>query len=213
MIFSLLPPCKGEWLVAMRICQPLGFAGRLRFFGKESTIDFQVDSLPRQINRSSRDARLCGGKGYALVAARCHYRYVDVEREHGAPRAREQSTKMASGFPLWSRNERHLLAVESSLADQQPGRNRNAHPSIFQDIDCEVSVSLSEFASDMQVVINPCQSGVQRRRFRIVLHRISLRTQHPIFVHRNHNPSCCVGSVWRLLLSKRSDREQEGNRK
>src|SRR5215469_5751107 len=174
MVFGLLAPCECEWLIAVRVSQPPGFARRLGFFGKESTVDFQINSLPRQFHRSARDARFRRGKGNAFVATGRRDRYVDVEREHRAPRAGEQCTKVAGSFPLWAGHKRHLLAIQPSLANQEPSRNGNAHPSIFQYVDREIRVSLSQFTADKQFVIDPRQSGIKRRRLRIVLYWIGL---------------------------------------
>src|SRR5262252_4410505 len=109
-------------------------------------------------------------------------------------------------------NERHKFAVQSRLAHQQSRWHRNSYPPVFQDVDRKIGVSLGQFAHDLQVIVHARQRRVERRRFGIVLHRISLGAQNLVLVDRDYNPA---RRVWRfarffLRLSNRGGEKDGG---
>ena len=149
-----------------------------------------------------------------MLSSPCRRRdwYVHVEQQFEASGVRKKRREMRSALARRARYQRHLLAIEPRLANQQARGHGHAHPSVFQNIDREAGASGSQIAGHVQVIIDARQRGVQGRRFGIVLDRVGFRPQHAVFVDRNHDPSRDVGRFKRLVLELRLPRPNKGKR-
>src|ERR1035441_2138291 len=214
MIFRLLPPGESQGLIPAGVSQPLGFARGLRFLGKQSSSDSQIDALSRKQDRSPRHPGFRGRQGNALLAGKGRNRHIHIEQQLEAPSVREQRRKVRSAFALRARHQRYLLAFKPSFADQQARRYRYTHPPVFQYVHGEAGPSCRQLAGNVKVVVNPRERGVQWRRFGIVLDWVRFRPQHAVFVDRNHDPSRDMGRFNGLFLgsSYGSPTERSGHK-
>src|SRR5579862_4244988 len=118
---------------------------------------------------------------------------------------------MSAAFAGRCGHERNWLAIEPGFAHQQARWHRNAHPSIFQNVDSQGGAACRKIAGNAQVGVNPAERSVERWRFGIVLDGICLCPEHPIFVDWNDDPSGNVRGFRWFVLSLRYDSPINGS--
>src|SRR5580700_3797967 len=125
---------------------------------------------------------------------------------------RRETIFLARSSARCPRHERDQFSVKPRFAHQQARRHWHAHPPVFQHVNGEAGASRSQVAINVQVIIHAGQRRVGRRRFWIVLDRVSLRPQHAVLVDRNHHPPRVVGGLDGLLFSNSNSRASGSRR-
>src|ERR1051326_676475 len=132
MVLGLFAPGEGQSFIAAAVGQPLGFSRSLSYIREQSPADSEVDTLPRQFDRSSCYTGFSGGKRKSLVARRGDDGHIHIKRQHRPPWVRKQNRNVRSTLPLRPRYQRNLPAVQVGLSHQQARGHWDAHPAIFQ---------------------------------------------------------------------------------
>src|SRR5437660_12222148 len=102
---------------------------------------------------------------------------------------RKKRGELTARFAASCGNERNKLAVEPGFANEKAGRNRDAHPAVFQDIDRQAGAARSKFTIDAKVVVNARKSGFDRRRLWLTLGGISPCVKGAVFLYRQDHPA------------------------
>ncbi len=104
---------------------------------------------------------------------------------------REHSGELTTSLARITGNQGDQLAIQPGLAHQQAVRDRNADPSILDDVHRQAGAAGGQVARniDGQIIVNTGQRGFHRRRIRVTLGWKSLSAKRFILLHRDHDPS------------------------
>ena len=211
-IFRFAFPRESERLVAAGVGDPFTFGAGLGFFRQEAAGELDVHALAGETDCRARYAGACRRERDAFFAGGGDDGQSDIELQHGAARAREESGKLVGAFSRGAGDERDELAVEFGFANEKSRRNWHAHPAVFEYIDGETGAACGEIAIDVQVIVNARERGVYGRAFGFALRRIGLCVQRSIIADGDYHPARSVrGSLRRGTARAKQERRAKKN--